>query len=87
MIRTTRRYFTGRRHRGPRGWALVGRTLADIGHGLLLAASALLGTFLLFMLFYGVAGGPDWLRWAVGVPFALALLAVIGSGRRNRWDY
>lgn len=68
----------------PRGWALVRRTLADIGAGLALAVASALGCVAVFAVFYVFGAGPDWVRWTIVGGIVLVGAALLGRGFRGR---
>lgn len=68
----------------PRGWALVRRTVADVGTGIALMILSALGCVAVFGLFYVFGAGPDWVRWTVVGGIVLVGAALVGRGVRGR---
>lgn len=84
MIRA-RRYVPGRPPRPRvRGWALVGRTLADIGTGIAVLLLAALGCVALFGVVYVLGAGPGWVRWGTLGALLLIGCALLGRSFRER---
>lgn len=59
-----------------RPWLI--RVLAYAGTGILIVLLGLLIVGTLAFLLWGLIAGPLWLRWAISVPLALILLALLG---------
>jgi membrane protein implicated in regulation of membrane protease activity len=59
-----------------RSWIV--RVLAYAGTGILILLRDLLVVGALAFLLWGLTAGPLWLQWAISVPLALILLALLG---------